>query len=249
MNEGKAVLVTGAGHRIGACIARAFHQRGLRVLIHYNRSRAAALALAQELNLRRESSAAILRADLTSEVDVRRLGAEVLGIFGRLDVLVNNASSFYPTEFGRSTEEQWQDLIDSNLRGAFFLSQALSEELKEKGGSIINIIDTHANRPLAGFPIYSVAKAGLKAMTRSLAIELAPWVRVNGVSPGAILWPPSLEDDSDPEVLKKREETLQKIPLGHLGDPKDIAETVCFLASDASYVTGQVIKVDGGRSL
>ena len=247
--EPNTVLVTGAAKRIGATIARQFHARGFRVIIHYNHSREEARALEQELNQQRSASAEILRADLTSAVDVDRLGQEALSRFGRLDVLINNASSFYPTDLGQCSRGQWDELMDSNLRAAFFLSQALANELAGRRGAIVNIVDTYADSPLAHYPIYSIAKAGLKAMTKSLALELAPNVRVNGVSPGAILWPPGLMDDNDPLVQEKRDKVLQAIPLGQLGKPEQIAELCYFLARDASYVNGQVIKCDGGRSL
>lgn len=247
--ESKVVLITGAAKRIGAVIARAFHARGYRVIIHYNHSREDARALADELNAMRPASATILRADLTSHVEVDRLGQEALSSFQRLDVLINNASSFYPTHVGQCTHQQWDDLVDSNLRAAFFLSQSLATELMTRRGAIVNIVDSYADAPLSRYPIYSIAKAGLKAMTKSLALELAPHVRVNGVSPGAILWPDNLSDDSNPAVLEKRDKVLQSIPLGHLGDPQQIADLTCFLAIEAAYVSGQVIKADGGRSL
>lgn len=249
MNEDKVVLVTGSGKRIGAAIVRGFHCRGYRVLIHYNHSREEALALEKLLNEQRAASAETLRADLTSAVDVERLALEAQEAFGRLDVLVNNASSFYPTWFGEVKATDWDDLIDSNLRASFFLSQFLSEEIRRRKGAIINLVDTHADRPLAEHSVYSIAKAGLKAMTKALAEELAPDVRVNGVSPGAILWPQSLEDAEDPEVQARRKAIIKAIPVGRLGDPDGIADAVIFLALDATYVTGQVIKVDGGRSL
>ena len=247
--EAPVVLVTGAARRIGACIVRTFHARGYRVLIHCNRSFDETLALADELNARREESALTLQADLTDHVAVAELGKAALTAFGRLDVLINNASSFYATEFGESSNEQWDDLIDSNLRAAYFLAQSLAGELRLRQGAIVNIVDAYADSPLPHFPIYSIAKAGLKAMTRSLAKELAPEVRVNGVSPGAIIWPESLADDSDPEVIEKRAAIIDSIPLGRIGAPEDIANLTVFLATGASYVTGQVIRVDGGRNL
>lgn len=249
MEQTKVVLVTGAARRIGACVAETFHRQGFRVVIHYNHSRDDAQALKRRLNDVRPDSAECLRADFTSQVDVDRLGQEALSAFGQLDVLINNASSFYPTRFGECTQTHWDELVDSNLRAAFFLSQSLSGELIKRHGAIINIVDAYADAPLARYPIYSIAKAGLKAMTRSLALEMAPDVRVNGVAPGAILWPPSLADDSDPKVLEKRREILKSIPLGELGDAQQIADLAFFLATDASYVNGQVIKVDGGRSI
>lgn len=243
------VLVTGAARRIGACIVRRFHAHGYRVLIHYNHSASDANTLAAELNGQRSASAATLQAELTDQAAVSALGPQALACFGRVDVLVNNASSFYATEFGDSSNSQWDDLIDSNLRAAYFLSQALAEELRGRGGAIVNIVDSYADSPLRHYPIYSIAKAGLKAMTRSLAKELAPQVRVNGVSPGAIIWPDNLADDSDPQVLDKRAAIIASIPLARTGAPEDIADLTLFLATQASYVTGQVLRVDGGRNL
>lgn len=254
MNASEAmVLVTGGARRIGASLSRGFHARGASVLIHYRHSAAEAEALASELNALRRDSARALQADLGDREAVQRLASGCLDSFGRLDILVNNASSFYPTSLDEATQGQWDDLIDSNLRGAFFLSQALSAELRVRRGSIVNIVDTHADRPLAGHPIYNIAKAGLKAMTRTLALELAPDVRVNGVSPGAILWPPALQDSDDQEtqaeIERQRRDIIEAIPLRALGSPELIAAAACFLAFDAGYMTGQVIRVDGGRAL
>jgi pteridine reductase len=245
----KVVLVTGAAKRIGAEIASLFHSRGFNVILHANWSLDVANELVAQLNAARPNSATSLQADFTDNSEVEKLGQSVIPVFGRLDVLVNNASAFYPTKLGEIDARRWNELIDTNLRAGFFLSQQLSTELIERQGAIVNLVDTHADRPLAGFPAYSIAKAGVKAMTRSLAIELAPHVRVNGVSPGAILWPPSLENDSDPEVIAKRQQMLEQIPLKRLGEKRDIAEAVYYLAVEASYITGHVIKVDGGRSL
>jgi len=245
----KVVFITGAAKRIGAEIARLFHDRGFNVIVHANQSVDAANRLVEELNEQRAHSAAALQADLTNGEATQNLGECVLPLFNRLDVLINNASSFYPTPLGKIDSKQWDDLMDSNLRAGFFLSQQLAPEIRKRQGAIINLVDTHADRPLSGFPAYSIAKAGVKAMTRSLAIELAPDVRVNGVSPGAILWPPSLEDDTDPDVIAKRQKMLNQIPLSRLGEKRDIAEAVYYLAVEASYITGHVIKVDGGRSL
>jgi pteridine reductase len=245
----KVVFITGAAKRIGAAIAQLFHEKGFNVIVHANKSIAAASELVSQLNAKRPESAAMLQADLTVSNDVEKLSNSVLSVFNRVDVLVNNASSFYPTALGEINQQQWDDLIDSNLRAGFFLSQQLAPELKKRKGAIINLVDTHADRPLAGFPTYSIAKAGVKAMTRSLAIELAPDVRVNGVSPGAILWPPSLENDDDPQVLEKRQQVLKLIPIQRLGEKREIAEAVYYLAVEANYITGHVIKVDGGRSL
>ena len=249
MTENKVVCITGAAQRIGAVIARTFHRQGYNVIIHYHRSADAAEELVMALNRERASSAQTLQADLCNSKQVQAMSSQAPEIFGRLDVLINNASSFYPTELGEISDAIWNDLIDSNLTGAFFLSRDLSTELKRTQGAIVNIIDTHADQPLRGYSIYCIAKAALKAMTRSLALELAPGVRVNAVSPGAILWSAVLEDDGDPAVVAAREKILQQIPLGCLGQPEHIAATAYFLACHGHYMTGQVIKVDGGRSL
>lgn len=245
----KVCCVTGAALRIGACIARKFHQQGFNLIIHYNHSVVAADLLVSQLNQLRPNSALALQADFNDRQQMQTLGARIIDQYQRLDVLVNNASSFYPTELGEAEQSHWDELIDSNLRAAFFLSRDLSPELIKRQGAIVNIVDTHADRPLHNYSIYSIAKAGVKAMTKSLAVELAPNVRVNGVSPGAILWPPALENEQDPAVITAREKILDQIPLGKLGAAQDIADTVYFLANEASYLTGQIIRVDGGRAL
>ena len=256
-SEQKVCCITGAALRIGASIARKFHQQGFNVVIHCNRSVEAAELLTQELNQLRPNSATFLQADFGNKEQMEIFADKVLQQYERLDVLVNNASSFYPTLFGEAKQFQWDDLIDSNLRAAFFLSQRLSHELGKRKGSIVNIADTHADKPLLNHSIYCIAKAGVKAMTKSLALELSPEVRVNAVSPGAILWPASLQetedsplpDDKANELAVARAKILKQIPLGKLGEPEFIADAVYFLASEASYMTGQVIKVDGGRAL
>ena len=248
-HDTRVCLITGASKRLGACTAKKFHAEGFNVIIHYNRSESEAEALVAQLNAIRTGSAFCLQAELTDSEQVQSLPRLALDCYQRVDVLVNNASAFYPTPLAECDHKTWDDLFDSNLRAGFFLAQRLAPELEQRAGSIVNMTDTHADNPLKGFPIYSMAKAGVKAMTKSLAKELAPRVRVNGVSPGAILWPPSLEDDSDPAVLEAREKMLEKIPLRTLGEPQNIADTVFFLANDACYVTGQTVRVDGGRYL
>lgn len=248
-NSAKTCLITGASKRIGACTAKKFHDAGFNVIVHYNNSAQEANALVSQFNSIRNNSALALQADLTDKKQVQALAETVPGCFGRLDALVNNASSFYPTAVGECTHAQWDELIDSNLRAAFFLTQQLAPELSKQGGAVINIVDTHADKPLQGFPIYSIAKAGLKAMTKSMAKELAPQVRVNGISPGAILWPPSLEDATNPAIMAEREKILSEIPLRKLGDPQNIADAVFFLANGANYITGQTVRIDGGRYL
>jgi pteridine reductase len=238
----KCVLVTGAAKRIGAEIARFLHAAGYSVIIHYRSSAAFADLLNDELNDLRPKSAHVLQADL-SRVDLFQDFAETArAAFGRIDALVNNASAFYPTPLDRVTESQWDDLIGSNLKVPFFLSCAFAPELEGRRGSIVNISDIHALRPLKGFSVYSISKAGMIAMTQSLARELAPSVRVNGIAPGAILWPENQTSDTDREAI------LEKIALKRTGTPKDIAGTVLFFLEN-EYVTGQVLPIDGGRSL
>jgi len=243
--DSPVVLVTGAARRIGAAIAEYFHNCGCRVIIHCNRSRNAARELAVRLNESAPGTATVIQADLTDQLQLDNLAQQSLAWFERLDIVINNASSFYPTPWGTIDRKQWQDLLDSNLSGPLFLCQLLSDELQARRGAIVNIIDIYAQRPRRGYSSYSIAKGGLQTMTRALAEELAPRVRVNGVSPGAILWP---EDDSetDPE---SREKLLATIPLGRSGNATDVAALVYFLATQASYVTGEVISVDGGRRL
>jgi pteridine reductase len=243
MNElARVVLVTGASRRIGAEIVRHLHQAGYRVVLHFNRSAREAGALADSLNAVRSDSVKILQADLGGHGAMEALIVRALGFWGRLDALVNNASAFYPTPLGEVTERQWDELMGSNLKAPFFLAQAAAESLTRQRGAIVNIVDVYAERPLKSYPVYSVAKAGLAALTRSLAVELAPDVRVNGVSPGAILWPEN-------EAADDQGALLARVPLGRCGAPEDIARAVVFLLRDAPYVTGQVLAVDGGRSL
>jgi pteridine reductase len=242
-SRNRVVLVTGAAHRIGEQIIRAFHERGFRVLLHFHSSETKAASVVEELNRVRPDSAVALQADLTDPDGPDRLAALVRERGEGLDVLVNNASRFYPTLMGEVDPQHWRDIMGSNLRGPFFLTQALLPELRAAQGAVVNILDIHAERPMPRHPVYSMAKAGLSMMTRSLALELGPDIRVNGVAPGAILWP---EDEPTPEV---KESILGKVALERLGEPSDIAGAVIFLALDAPYVTGQVLAVDGGRSL
>ena len=236
-------LITGSARRIGAAIAARLHEDGANVAIHYRGSRHEAAALADRLNLLRPDSAATFQADLNDTKRLPELVAAVVDWSGRLDILVNNASSFYPTPPGEITEAQWDDLIGSNLKAPLFLSQAALTELRAARGVIVNIVDIHAQRPLANHTVYGPAKAGLAMLTRSLAKDLAPDIRVNGISPGAILWP---EDDMS-EATKLS--ILRQVPLGKPGSPEDIAGCVLYLVRDATYVTGQIIAVDGGRSV
>lgn len=245
MNEGevKVTLVTAGARRVGAAIVRELHAAGDRVLIHCRDSQGAATALATELNGARPDSVDVLQADLKDAAERESLIAHAVKRWGRLDALVNNASTFYPSPVGTVTEAIWSDLIDVNLKAPFFLAQAAFDALAQSQGSIVNIVDIYAERPLQGYPVYSVAKAGLLALTRSLACELAPRVRVNAVSPGAILWPEMPIEDQEKEKI------LSTIPLGERGHPSDIAKTVRFFLKDAPYITGQVLAVDGGRTL
>jgi pteridine reductase len=241
--EDRWVLVTGAAKRIGASIATALHEAGANVAIHYFSSEAPANALAAKLNAQRPSSAFTIGADLRNVPSLEAMVQQVLERTGRLDVLVNNASNFYPTRLGSITEEQWHDLIDSNLKAPLFLSQAALTPLREARGSIINIVDVHARRPLRDHPVYGAAKAGLAMLTRSLAKDLGPEIRVNGVAPGAILWP---ESGMSEEL---RRSIIRQTALKRAGEPEDIAAAVLFLVRDAPYVTGEIIAVDGGRSV
>lgn len=238
----KIALVTGASRRIGAQISISLHQAGYGVVVHYRQSKTCADELAATLNARRANSAWSLQADLQSVDEINALPERLMALCGRLDVLVNNASSFYPTPVGDVNEQQWDELMGSNLKAPFFLSQAASPLLQKQRGCIINIVDIYAQRALADYPVYSTAKAGLSALTETLAKELAPYVRVNAVSPGAILWPEN-------KAIESVEAVLKKIPLQRQGQPSDIAETVLFLAQQAAYITGQVIAVDGGKGL
>jgi pteridine reductase len=242
-SPGKTALVTGAAARIGAAIAEVLHQRGCAVAVHCNSNRDGAEALAERLNAARSGSAYVVQADLSQPAGVEQLAAQLRSKWERLDVLVNNASRFYPNAVGETQAWQWEDLLNSNLRGPWFLVQALLGELRTAGGSIINIIDVHAERPMRGYSVYCISKAALAMMTRALARELGPAVRVNGVSPGAILWP-----ENEPAAAEKQN-ILGRTALERLGEPRDIASAVAYLALDAPYVTGQILAVDGGRSL
>jgi pteridine reductase len=241
--QNQVVLITGGARRVGAEIARTLHAAGANILIHCRTSVAAATALAEEFNRERPHSAAIHSARLADEGAPEELIAAVLLHFGRLDILVNNASSFYPTPVGQITAAQWDDLIGSNLKAPLFLSQAAAASLRIRRGLIINLIDIHALRPLKGHSVYSIAKAGLAMLTRSLARELGPDIRVNGIAPGPVLWP---EGEMD-ETLKR--EIIDKTALKRHGTPADVARTALFLAKDAPYITGQITAVDGGRSI
>lgn len=238
----KVALVTGGARRVGATTVSMLHKAGYIVAIHYRDSSVAANALQEKLNHIRPNSAFIFSADLNDMEQVEQLARDVKSQFGKLNLLVNNASSFYPTPIDQSTQAHWDDLINSNLRAPYFLTASLSNLIRINKGCIINMIDIHAQRGLPDYPIYSIAKAGLEMMTKSLAKELAPDVRVNGVSPGAILWPEHELEESQKQSI------VDKTLLKRLGTCEDLAEAIAFLAS-AKYITGQVLAVDGGKSL
>lgn len=238
------VLITGAARRVGAEIARTLHAAGASLVLHYRASAQDAERLAADLNARRENSALVLRRDLLDLAGLAGMVEDAVAHFGRLDALVNNASSFFPTPVGSIDEAAWDDLIGSNLKGPLFLSQAAAPHLARARGCIVNITDIHAERPLKGYPLYCAAKAGLLGLTRALALELGPQVRVNAVAPGAIEWPENATDFPPDEQAAIVEHTLLK----RVGSPGDIARTVKFLILDAPYITGQVINVDGGRT-
>lgn len=240
---GKVALVTGAAHRIGATIARLLHAEGMNLVIHYRQSRDAAQRLQAELNDSRAESCVLIQADLHETAKINEMVRESIKAWKRLDVVVNNASSFYPTPLGKIDEKAWDDLVGSNLKAPLFLCQAAAPHLKQSRGCIINIVDIHAERPLKNYPVYSIAKAGLAMLTRSMARELGPEVRVNAVAPGAILWP---EHDMD-DLTKQR--IISGTALKRQGSPDDIARAVRFLIKDADYMSGQILTVDGGRTL
>ena len=240
--EGKVALITGGAHRIGAAMARALHAQGMKLVIHYHSSEKAARALQEELHQARPESVMLVRGDLNNgERLAKNLVFETIESFDRLDVVINNASRFYPTPVSESTEAQWHDIIDTNLKAPYFLSQAAAAPLKKTNGCIVNIADVYGDRPLIGYPIYSIAKAGVIMLTKSLARELGPEIRVNAIAPGVILWPESNLD----EMSKQR--IVSRTPLKRSGDPEDIARTALFLIRDAGFITGQVMVVDGGR--
>jgi len=243
MSTPPLALITGSALRIGAVISEQLHAQGYDLLLHYRSSEQAAIALSERLNRRRANSCRLLQCDL-ADMQALKAMLETLRPETRLTLLINNASSFYPTPVDSVTQHDWDQLINSNLRAPFFLSTSLAPLLRRNGGCIINLVDIHAERGLAGYPVYSIAKAGLKMMTHSLAKELAPDVRVNGIAPGPILWP-----EAEAELTEAaRQQVLDKTLLRRTGSPEDIAQAVLYLAQ-AGYVTGQVLAVDGGRSL
>jgi len=242
-NARAVALISGAAHRIGAEISRQLHAIGYDIALHYRSSQDTAAQLQDILQAKRPDSVRLFCADLNETGACEKLLTEVQQSFGRLDALINNASSFYPTPIGSISEAQWQDLMGSNLRAPLFLSQAAAPLLRESKGCIVNIVDVHAQRPLKNHTVYSVAKAGNVMLIKSLARELGPDIRVNGVAPGAILWPEQALSDDEKDII------LQRTALKRSGTPEDIAKTVRFLVAEAHYITGQIIPVDGGRSL
>ena len=241
----QVVLITGAAKRVGATIARHCHHLGMRVAIHYRESAQAALSLCQTFNQQRANSALALAADLKDTPKLENLVAAVIKEWGQLDVLINNASSFYPVPFAKVTPSVWEDLIASNLKGPFFLSQLAAPYLKAQKGCIINLVDIQAQRPLKNYSVYCIAKAGCVMLTKSLAKELGPKIRVNAIAPGIVLWP----DDETEFNETLRQKIIAKNALKRAGTPQDIANTVAFLIQNADFITGQIIAVDGGRSL
>ncbi len=239
----RVALVTGSAKRIGAEIVRRLHSEGLRVILHYNGSDEAASAIASELNAARKDSVRTISFNLLKVDQLNDFTSQVLGAWGRLDVLVNNASTFHPTPIQDISLQHWNDLVGVNLQAPLFLSKSLASSLAAQKGCIINIVDIHSDRPLKGYTVYCIAKAGLAMLTKSLARELAPDIRVNGISPGAIMWP-EIE-----EFEPMHQEIIERTALKHEGQPSDIADTVWFLTNSANYITGQIIAVDGGRTL
>jgi pteridine reductase len=236
-------LITGAGRRVGAVIARTLHAAGHDLALHYRHSADEARALADDLEAQRAGSTLLLQAELADLAALPVMIEQLLAHYGRLDALVNNASAFFPTPLGTATPQQWDALFASNAQAPFFLSQAAIPALREARGGIVNLIDIYAERPLAEHTVYCMAKAAHAAMTRSLALELGPEIRVNGVAPGAVLWP------SDGKPYDDQQAMLARTPLQRAGTPEDVAGAVLWLLRDAPFVTGQIIRVDGGRTL
>jgi pteridine reductase len=241
--DGRIALITGAAARIGATTARFLHAAGCDVILHYRNSGDRAHKLAQMLNEERARSAFTLQGDLADMQRIEPLAEEAVALRGHLDILINNASSYYPTPVGSITQDQWDDLFASNARAPLFLSQALAPTLTQSRGCIVNLVDIHADRPNAGHPVYSMAKAANAMMVKALARDLAPEVRVNGIAPGAALWPEHFFDDAD------RQEILKRTPLGRPAGAEQIAQAVLFMVAGTDYVTGQILAVDGGRSV
>jgi pteridine reductase len=241
---GKTALITGAARRVGAQTAQTLHENGANIIIHYGHSAEDAQNLVARLNKQRPDSAACLQADLLKPDELQKLATSAMNVFDGLDILVNNASTFYPTPLGEISEDNWDDLMGTNIKAPLFLSQACFPALKKRAGSIINMVDIHARSPLKDHITYSCAKAANIMLTHSLALEMGPDVRVNAVAPGAILWP----EDGKSDDSEERRQILQQIPLKRIGKPDNIAETILFLVT-SDYINGQVVNVDGGRQL
>ena len=240
---GKVALITGGAKRLGSAIARTLHAQGMQLAVHYRSSQKTANTLVDELNALRKDSAIALQAELLDSHLLPTLVANTVRQFGRLDILVNNASSFYPTPMGTINEQQWDDLLGSNLKAPLFLSQAAVPHLRATQGLILNMVDIHAQRPLPNYTVYCLAKAGLITLTKSLARELGPEIRVNAIAPGPVLWPEQAIDAG------LQQEIIGKTALKRQGSPQDIALAALYLAKDAPYVTGQILAIDGGRSI
>lgn len=241
--DNKVVLITGGAKRIGAMVAQTLHQQGMRVVIHYRSSSKDAKALQRQLEDKRPNSVALVKGDLLESAILDSLIEQVNSKFGQLDCVINNASTFYPTPLGKVTEDHWNDLIGTNLKAPFFLAQAAAPFLKQSHGCLINMVDIYGMRPLSKHPVYCSAKAGLIMLTKALARDLGPEIRVNAIAPGAILWP---EGDEDLVLQKK---LINRTPLKRMGDPQQIADAILFLIRDADYTTGHVLPIDGGRSI
>ena len=242
-NKNKTIMVTGAARRIGAQLVRHLHQADMHIVLHYRSSSKDATALAVSLNNQRANSVKLLKGDLKNYQHIPMLIEQGIELFGQIDALINNASSFYPTNLQDVTEEIWEDLVGVNLKAPLYLTQALAAELKKNQGCIINIVDIHGDRPLKDYSLYSIAKAGLIMFTKSMARELAPEIRVNGIAPGAIMWP------EEQHYEGMHQEIISRTALKREGSPQDIADTALFLIEHANYITGQIIAVDGGRTL
>lgn len=243
MSKPKVVMITGAARRVGAEMVIHLHQAGMSIVLHYRSSSKDATALADSLNAQRVDSVKLLKGDLKNYQNIPNLITQGISLFGHIDALINNASSFYPTDLKDITEEIWEDLVGVNLKAPLYLTQALATELKKNKGCIINIVDIHGDRPLKDYSVYSIAKAGLIMFTKSMARELAPEIRVNGIAPGAIMWP------EEQHYEGMHQQIIERTALKREGSPQDIADTALFLIEHANYITGQIIAVDGGRTL
>jgi pteridine reductase len=242
-DKNKTIMITGAARRVGAEMVKHLHQAGMNIILHYRSSEKNAMTLADSLNAHRADSVKLLMGDLKNYQQIPKLIEQGIALFGQIDALINNASSFYPTDLQDVTEEIWEDLIGVNLKAPLYLTQALAAELKQNRGCIINIVDIHGDRPLKDYSVYSIAKAGLIMFTKSMARELAPEIRVNGIAPGAIMWP------EEQHYEGMHQEIISRTALKREGSPQDIADIALFLIEHANYITGQIIAVDGGRTL